>query len=416
MLVAVVIAAVVIAAVDIAAVVIAAEDFSVAASYLEVYNEGIYDLLEKGGGPLELREDADAGVCVAGLRRVQVSSPGEILGLLEEGNRRRKTDSTDANAASSRSHAVLDIQVTRAPRGGRRGAALSGRLTLVDLAGSERAAETHNGGQKLRDGASINRSLLALANCINALGKMARAGAAYVPYRNSKLTRLLKESLSGNSRTAMVATIGPGADQYPNTINTLKYADRAKEIRTHVVRNVGCVERHISDYQGLIDNLQAEVQALRAQVAGGAAAAPPAPAAPPPAAAPAPPPLPPEDPPEGGGLARLDALVSEAHEGVEERINLQKALLELQDAAVCAAYELANVDAALAAGGGGGPAERAAALEQRGLLAEEVAANAAEAARCREDIAANEAARRDVQARIAFMPPSYTSWFVAASP
>lgn len=124
---------------------------------------------------------------------------------------------------------------------------------------SERASETNNFGQKLRDGANINRSLLALANCINALGKQNKKGLAYVPYRNryfkcrfycmdlffvygsyliaaicSKLTRILKDGLSGNSRTVMVATISPADDQYHHTTNTLKYADRAKEIKTHV--------------------------------------------------------------------------------------------------------------------------------------------------------------------------------------
>ena len=131
-----------------------------------------------------------------------------------------------------------------------------GKLSLVDLAGSERASETLNTGHKLRDGANINRSLLALANCINALGKKSQSSHGnrvrenmYVPFRNSKLTRLLKESLSGNSRTAMVANVSCGSDQYAHTVNTLKYADRAKEIRTHVVQNLQTVESHITDYQ-----------------------------------------------------------------------------------------------------------------------------------------------------------------------
>ena len=111
-------------------------------------------------------------------------------------------------------------------------------------------------GQKLRDGANINRSLLALANCINALGKPAAAAKGYVPYRNSKLTRLLKDGLSGNSLTAMIATVAAASDQYSHSINTLKYADRAKEIKTHVVQNVASVESHISDYRRIIDTLQ----------------------------------------------------------------------------------------------------------------------------------------------------------------
>lgn len=136
---------------------------------------------------------------------------------------------------------------------------MKGQLVILLPMSSERASETNNFGQKLRDGANINRSLLALANCINALGKQNKKGLAYVPYRNryfqfiwynygtfsvcgsylmtsiySKLTRILKDGLSGNSQTVMVATISPADDQYHNTTNTLKYADRAKEIKTHV--------------------------------------------------------------------------------------------------------------------------------------------------------------------------------------
>ena len=144
---------------------------------------------------------------------------------------------------------------------------------------------------KLRDGASINRSLLALANVINALGKQSSSGGAavgglthgqaYIPYRNSKLTRLLKEGLSGNSRTVMLATVSCSSDQYLHSTNTLKYAgarprrhcararspkhspcaraDRAKEIKTHVSANVGSVDSHVASYQAIIDNLQGEV-------------------------------------------------------------------------------------------------------------------------------------------------------------
>lgn len=147
---------------------------------------------------------------------------------------------------------------------------MRGKLALVDLAGSERASETNSGGQKLRDGANINRSLLALANCINALGKQQKRGLAYVPYRNrfvlfyqhlyqtscvmylilcfcSKLTRILKDGLSGNSQTIMVATVSPADSQYHHTVNTLKYANRAKEIKTHIqVRENAYLRLHIS--------------------------------------------------------------------------------------------------------------------------------------------------------------------------
>lgn len=137
---------------------------------------------------------------------------------------------------------------------------LLGKLALVDLAGSERAAETNNIGHKLRDGANINRSLLSLANCIHQLGKggaaAAGGGRTYVPYRNSKLTRLLKDGLEGNSRTVMVATVAAASDQYHHSINTLKYANRAKDIKTHIVQNVASVESHVADYRRIIDNLQ----------------------------------------------------------------------------------------------------------------------------------------------------------------
>ena len=143
---------------------------------------------------------------------------------------------------------------------------LTGRLSLVDLAGSERASETKNEGSKLRDGANINRSLLALANCINALGKKQQGAGVYVPFRNSKLTRLLKDGLVGNSRTAMVANVSCGNDQYNHTINTLKYADRAKEIKTNVRTNVLHVATHPGEAQRVIEQLRDEVAGLKREL------------------------------------------------------------------------------------------------------------------------------------------------------
>ena len=136
----------------------------------------------------------------------------------------------------------------------------------MDLAGAERASETNNRGHQLRDGANINRSLLSLANCINALGKRKKKGFVFVPFRDSKLTRILKDGLCGNSRTVMVATVSGSSHQYEHTVNTLKYADRAKEIKTHVHANVGTVETHIAEYQRMIDALQEERRELRAEV------------------------------------------------------------------------------------------------------------------------------------------------------
>lgn len=140
-----------------------------------------------------------------------------------------------------------------------------GKLSLVDLAGSERAANTKNVGQRLVEGANINRSLLALGNCINALGEKGNKGN-FVPYRDSKLTRLLKDSLGGNCRTVMIANISSAESSFEETLNTLKYANRAKNIKTHVQRNVLNVNYHISEYVQLINNLRSEIQLLKNQI------------------------------------------------------------------------------------------------------------------------------------------------------
>ncbi|GER49443.1 chromosome-associated kinesin KIF4A [Striga asiatica] len=308
------------------------DDFEVTCSYLEVYNEVIYDLLEKSSGHLELRENPEQGILVAGLRRIKVNSADRILELLNLGNSRRKTESTEVNETSSRSHAVLEISVTRKRHKQYPKQIIRGKLALVDLAGSERASETNNAGQKLRDGANINRSLLALANCINALGKQQKKGLAYVPYRNSKLTRILKDGLSGNSQTIMVATISPADNQYHHTVNTLKYADRAKEIKTHIQKNIGTVNAPVSDYQKIIDNLQNEVGRLRKELAEKESQ------------------LnskhterSPDD-----ELSWLNSLSQETSENVLERINLQKALIELEETNLCNRKELQHLDDAIA--------------------------------------------------------------------
>jgi kinesin family protein 18/19 len=303
-------------------------DFEVTCSYLEVYNEVIYDLLEKSSGHLELREDPEKGIIVSGLRYIKVNSADKILELLNSGNSRRKTESTEANETSSRSHAVLEIIVTRRRRNKYKNQLIRGKLALVDLAGSERANETNSVGQKLRDGANINRSLLALANCINALGKHQKKGLAYVPYRNSKLTRILKDGLSGNSKTVMIATISPADNQYHHTVNTLKYADRAKEIKTHIQRNIGTVDTHVSDYQRMIDSLQVEVGLLKKELANKDSQLS----------------VKPSEKTVDDELSWLNGLSQETSENVQERINLQKALFELDETNLHNRNELQRLD------------------------------------------------------------------------
>ncbi|XP_008589545.1 PREDICTED: kinesin-like protein KIF18B [Galeopterus variegatus] len=236
--------------------------FEVLISYQEVYNEQIHDLLEPKG-PLAIREDPDKGVVVQGLSFHQPASAEQLLEMLTRGNRNRTQHSTDANATSSRSHAIFQIFVKQQDRvPGLIQALQVAKMSLIDLAGSERASSTQAKGERLREGANINRSLLALINVLNALAD-AKGRKSHVPYRDSKLTRLLKDSIGGNCRTVMIAAISPSSLAYEDTYNTLKYADRAKEIRLSPKSNVISLDCHISQYATICQQLQAEVATLR---------------------------------------------------------------------------------------------------------------------------------------------------------
>ncbi|XP_053424825.1 kinesin-like protein KIF18B isoform X1 [Nycticebus coucang] len=236
--------------------------FEVLISYQEVYNEQIHDLLQPKG-PLAIREDPDKGVVVQGLSFHQPASAEQLLEMLTRGNRNRTQHSTDANATSSRSHAIFQIFVKQQDRiPGLTQTVQVAKMSLIDLAGSERASSTHAKGERLREGANINRSLLALINVLNALAD-AKGRKTHVPYRDSKLTRLLKDSLGGNCRTVMIAAVSPSSLAYEDTYNTLKYADRAKEIRLSLKSNVISLDCHISQYATICQLLQAEVAALR---------------------------------------------------------------------------------------------------------------------------------------------------------
>jgi kinesin family protein 18/19 len=187
-------------------------------------------------------------VQVAGLSEVEVQTPDEIFELLIYGNKNRSQEATGANETSSRSHAVLQIICGYKDKdSGIRAEYKVGKLSLIDLAGSERGAKTGNRGIRMVEGANINKSLLALGNCINALHEnVSKNNNNYVPYRDSKLTRLLKDSLGGNCRTVMIANIAPSASNFEDTHNTLKYANRAKNIKTTVKRNILNVEYHVA--------------------------------------------------------------------------------------------------------------------------------------------------------------------------
>lgn len=215
-----------------------------------------------------MREDPTRGITVAGVTEIMTTNTDEIMGLLREGNILRTKEATNANEASSRSHAVLQVTVENKDKSHGTDSDINiGKLSLIDLAGSERASATLNTGKRLIEGANINRSLLALANCINALcTNSEKGGNNHIPYRDSKLTRLLKDSLGGNCRTVMIANISPSFMCYEDTLNTLKYADRAKQIKTVVKRNVLNVEYHISNYKNIIDSLRSEITNLKGQL------------------------------------------------------------------------------------------------------------------------------------------------------
>ncbi|KAH9814641.1 P-loop containing nucleoside triphosphate hydrolase protein [Melampsora americana] len=228
-------------------------------SYLEIYNETIRDLLNPNAPILNLRE-ANSSVSVPGLTTSTPESASDVIRLISTGNAHRTVHGTEANAVSSRSHAVLSVDVRRKPRTASLSDSWSvATLSVIDLAGSERASVTKNKGDRLLEGANINKSLLALGNCINALCDPKGRGG-HVPYRNSKLTRLLKHSLGGNCRTLMIVCVAPTSAHYDETHNALQYANRAKEIKTKATRNIISVDRHVSQYVQVIFQLRQELE------------------------------------------------------------------------------------------------------------------------------------------------------------
>ena len=291
--------------------------FKIKCSFLEVYNETIRDLLSPSSEYLDLREDPVKGMCVAGITEVGgLSSAQDIIDLLHRGNRNRTTEPTSANVTSSRSHAVLQVTVEQTEKG--EGASVEwnvAKLSMIDLAGSERASQTQNKGIRLLEGANINRSLLALGNCITALAD-ANGKATFVPYRDSKLTRLLKDSLGGNCRTVMIANASPLHVNYEDTHNTLKYANRAKNIKTKVTRNVLKVNHHIAKYNQIIGELKSVVTDLRTRLAETEKQI-----------------APPISPVPGSTTDHAGSEVwkQELTENVQERVELKRALIDLEN-------------------------------------------------------------------------------------
>ena len=240
-------------------------------SYLEIYNERVRDLLNPSTkGNLKVREHPSTGPYVEDLAKLVVSSFNEIESLMDEGNKARTVAATNMNETSSRSHAVFTITLTQKRHDVETNMAMEkvAKISLVDLAGSERATSTGATGARLKEGAEINRSLSTLGRVIAALAdlsekkKKVSGKGSQVPYRDSVLTWLLKDSLGGNSMTAMIAAISPADINFDETLSTLRYADSAKRIKNHAVVNEDANAR-------MIRELKEELATLRSKLTGG---------------------------------------------------------------------------------------------------------------------------------------------------
>jgi len=244
---------------------------TVEVSYLEIYNERVRDLLNPANkGNLKVREHPSTGPYVEDLAKLVVGSFEEIEHLMDEGNKARTVAATNMNETSSRSHAVFTLMLTQKRFDPETKMAMekAAKISLVDLAGSERATSTGATGARLKEGAEINRSLSTLGRVIAALADLSTGkkkkgpGGTQVPYRDSVLTWLLKDSLGGNSMTAMIAAISPADINYDETLSTLRYADSAKRIKNHAVINEDANAR-------MIRELKEELSLLRSKLGGG---------------------------------------------------------------------------------------------------------------------------------------------------
>ena len=242
--------------------------YTVEVSYLEIYNERVRDLLNPTTkGNLKVREHPSTGPYVEDLAKLAVRSFEEIEHLMDEGNKARTVAATSMNETSSRSHAVFTLTVTqkRHDEETRMDTEKVAKISLVDLAGSERATSTGATGARLKEGAEINRSLSTLGRVIAALADLSQGkkkNMSMVPYRDSVLTWLLKDSLGGNSMTAMIAAISPADINFDETLSTLRFADCAKRIKNHSVVNEDPNAR-------MIRELKEELAQLRSKLGSG---------------------------------------------------------------------------------------------------------------------------------------------------
>ncbi|QDZ22445.1 kinesin [Chloropicon primus] len=253
-------------------------------SMIEIYNERVYDLLDPGvlrstngrhhSQSLKVRIHPKTGAYVENLSLLGAASITEALRLIELGSKARTIHATNMNATSSRAHTVFTINLSQKKVKGNEEVEIVSKVNLVDLAGSERTSKTGASGERLREGASINKSLSALGKCISALADMASGGGTakrdrlYVPYRESTLTLILRESLGGNSRTGMLATISPSRKNLEETLSTLRFASRTKKI-------VNKAEVNIDPTKKLVMELREEIKLLKEALRASGGDAPP---------------------------------------------------------------------------------------------------------------------------------------------
>ena len=248
------------------------KEFKIQISYIEIYNEEIRDLLGDRE-ELKLREDPVKGIIILGVKEIMVENVDNFYDLLYKGNQKRTVGKTNANEASSRSHALLKINIENKDKEGPNSSnVICGRFILVDLAGSEKNNSTitnnnlNKNAIRQQEGAKINQSLLNLGICINALASKSK----YIPWRNSKLTHILKDCIGGNSKIVMISNISPSLFCVDETLNTLNYSNRAKNITTIIKKNViNVIDRdsQVSKYREIISNLTDELEAKRNQLA-----------------------------------------------------------------------------------------------------------------------------------------------------
>jgi len=250
--------------------------YEVMVSMLEIYNETVQDLFvgvdDRPKHGLQIRESKALGIYIDGIIKNAVSSYEEIEKAIEHGTSNRSIASTAMNATSSRAHTVITIEFKQVQKiqGGQQAVKVS-NINLVDLAGSEKANQTGAKGDRLKEGSAINKSLSALGNVIEKLAERSQGKKnVVIPYRDSKLTRLLQNALGGSSKTIMVCALSPASSNYEETLSTLRYADRAKKIKNHVVINENPQEKLMREMKEENERLMEMLKKMGGGVEGGA--------------------------------------------------------------------------------------------------------------------------------------------------